>query len=271
MLSTEQIATILSSIAGSGALTAGIVFLTKTWLSERLVNSIRHEYDQKFAVFQADIRAAEAEKYDARSSFGTAHSAAFVKRLDAMQAIWTAIMELRRKTPMVLVMFDHVQGNRFQELIANMKDNEKVLEQVSFETVGSELGPIAQKAEEARLLAGDQMGAFFDAYKSLIVIASSLLYVALKQGHGQAWHEGNQVNYLLETFLSSEELAEFHKQTFKMEWVRKAIERKVLAYAQNVVSGRESGDIAYRHAKEIQEAAYRAQMNADPSFAINEA
>lgn len=47
----------LSSI-GTAALTAsGIIFLAKTWLSERIKNSIKNEYDQKLETHKAELRA----------------------------------------------------------------------------------------------------------------------------------------------------------------------------------------------------------------------
>ncbi|MGD2109207.1 MAG: hypothetical protein PVI86_07430 [Phycisphaerae bacterium] len=49
-------ATILMSITASGALTGALLWLTKSWISERLRNSIRHEYDQKLAAYQAQLK-----------------------------------------------------------------------------------------------------------------------------------------------------------------------------------------------------------------------
>ncbi len=43
---------------GSAALTAsGILFLAKTWMSERIKNSIKNEYDQKLETHKAELKA----------------------------------------------------------------------------------------------------------------------------------------------------------------------------------------------------------------------
>jgi len=53
----EIVITILASMTASGALTAGLVFLTKTWISERLKNAIKHEYDEKLESHKAQLKA----------------------------------------------------------------------------------------------------------------------------------------------------------------------------------------------------------------------
>ena len=49
--------TILTSLVASGAFTGALIWLTKSWISERLKNSIKHEYDQRLAAFQAQLKA----------------------------------------------------------------------------------------------------------------------------------------------------------------------------------------------------------------------
>lgn len=49
--------TILTSMTASGALAGLLLWLTQSWISERLKNSIKHEYDQRLATFQAQLKA----------------------------------------------------------------------------------------------------------------------------------------------------------------------------------------------------------------------
>lgn len=48
---------VLVSLAASGALTAALVFLLRTWISERLKGAIKHEYDQKLETYKAALQA----------------------------------------------------------------------------------------------------------------------------------------------------------------------------------------------------------------------
>jgi ABC-type bacteriocin/lantibiotic exporter with double-glycine peptidase domain len=43
----STILSVLSSLATSAIVSVGVVWLTKTWISERLKNSIKIEYDAK--------------------------------------------------------------------------------------------------------------------------------------------------------------------------------------------------------------------------------
>ena len=44
---------LLGTILTSGAVSALLVWLTKTWISERLKHAIKHEYDEKLETYKA--------------------------------------------------------------------------------------------------------------------------------------------------------------------------------------------------------------------------
>jgi len=52
---SDLIVTILSSVAVSAVLTSALVWLSKTWISTRLKNAIKHEYDQKLETHKASL------------------------------------------------------------------------------------------------------------------------------------------------------------------------------------------------------------------------
>ena len=53
---SDIIISILSSAAVSAALSAGLVFLAKSWISVRLENAIKSEYDQKLESLKAQLK-----------------------------------------------------------------------------------------------------------------------------------------------------------------------------------------------------------------------
>ena len=57
----EFLTTLLASASASVVLSSALVFLARNWISERLQQSIRHEYDQKLAHLNAQLRS-ESEK-----------------------------------------------------------------------------------------------------------------------------------------------------------------------------------------------------------------
>jgi hypothetical protein len=54
----STILSVLSSLATSAIVSVGVVWLTKTWISERLKNSIKIEYDAKLETHKAQLKAA---------------------------------------------------------------------------------------------------------------------------------------------------------------------------------------------------------------------
>ena len=57
---TSFILQLLASAAVSAVLTAALIWLSKSWISERLKNSIKHEYDQKLETHRAQLSAHSA-------------------------------------------------------------------------------------------------------------------------------------------------------------------------------------------------------------------
>jgi hypothetical protein len=51
-----DVLTILSSLVASGLLSAALLWLTKNWISERLKNAIKHEYDEKLETHKAQLK-----------------------------------------------------------------------------------------------------------------------------------------------------------------------------------------------------------------------
>jgi hypothetical protein len=67
--------TLLASAATSAALTGFVVWLTKSWISERLKNAIKHEYDQKLETHKAQLKAqsdVETERLKAQLNIAAA-------------------------------------------------------------------------------------------------------------------------------------------------------------------------------------------------------
>lgn len=96
---TEYILSVVSSATVSGLLTAALVFLSKSWISQRIKNSIEHEYAEKLTGYQAQLKAendAALEKLKAHNaqiqaiqaaataSLTASHTAAQEKKLDAL-------------------------------------------------------------------------------------------------------------------------------------------------------------------------------------------
>jgi hypothetical protein len=52
----ELVLSIIASLAFSGLLTGALVFLTKSWISQRLKSAIEHEYAEKLEDYKARLK-----------------------------------------------------------------------------------------------------------------------------------------------------------------------------------------------------------------------
>ncbi len=52
----QEILTVIVSIVTSGLLSGGLIWLTKSWITERLKNAIKHEYDEKLETHKAQLK-----------------------------------------------------------------------------------------------------------------------------------------------------------------------------------------------------------------------
>ena len=111
---TDFILSVVSSATVSGLLTAALVFLSKSWISQRIKSSIEHEYAEKLESFKAQLKAEHdtaleklkasnaqnlAIQSAATASLTATHTAAHEKKLQALEAYWHATVQLRAKSP----------------------------------------------------------------------------------------------------------------------------------------------------------------------------
>lgn len=88
----EIIASVVSSVLVSGV----VVWFSKTWISERLKNAIKNEYDQKLETHKAQLKAAndiELEKFRSRLNILATerqieYSKLYEKRADAITEVY---------------------------------------------------------------------------------------------------------------------------------------------------------------------------------------
>ena len=117
----ELILSLLSAASVSIALSGAIIWLGRSWISERLKNSIKHEYDLKLSVTnyelksQADTQTAqlkasiekEAEKIRfATSSVGESQKAVITRKLEAIDTLWIGVLSIRENVPVVMGFID---------------------------------------------------------------------------------------------------------------------------------------------------------------------
>jgi hypothetical protein len=165
----------------STALLAGVMWLGRKLISERLTASVKYEFDGKLEILRAEIRAGEERLTSVRSAAMAALSrgqaALNQRRMQAIDDLWRGTMAYKTGTGLVQVMGRF----RIDQVAKEMHDpaTQKVVD--LFEMFGQGLVDRIREAnpEKARPYVSPMAWALFTAYSSIISVAL-LMVQALK-------------------------------------------------------------------------------------------
>lgn len=190
MTAQDLFLSILSSAAFSGVLACGLLWLSRAWLSERLKNSIAHEYAQKLETYKAQLLAqnqialatlqAELQKEAAiRSAVQSAASerqrVAMGNRLSAIDRIWKAVLALRNSSPHLMTLLDILTVDEYKSLTADTRL--KAFAGDLSETRIAAMVP-DKAIEETRPYVGERMWSLFPAYQTVTLRVLVLMHLA---------------------------------------------------------------------------------------------
>ena len=270
----DLLLSIISSLTFSGALTAALIWLSRNWITERLRRAIEHEYAQKLESHKAQLKAEHeialerlrsdlarehAIETTATATFTAGHIAASERRLQAVEALWKTILELRNNTPTIVGVADMLTSDETRKVPADPR-LAPLLKDLSEAKIVSIFIQGSSGVEVFRPFFGDYLWSLFFVYRALMG-RISLIFV---KGRGQAtvdyWAEDDGVRQLLSAVLSKDELEHFHKMRIgKLDFMRGAMEAKILAEIRRIVSGQSSGEVALDQARRISEALARVE------------
>lgn len=262
----DTILSIVSSLTFSGALTVALVFLARNWISHRLKVAMDHEYAEKLETFKARLKAEhdialekikasnaqnQAVKAAATASLTTTHAAAQEKRLHALETFWKATVQIRAKSPPVLTFLDILLPEEYDHLLTNPKMAPAV-ERLTVENLADNFGLASVDVDEARLYAGEYLFALFWAYRASIGRIAFEVMQGRKKGTIEDWATDSGIRQLMGDVLSTQEVEEFDELKIgRINWLRNAIEGKMLSHSAKIISGEASAAFGLEQARKI--------------------
>jgi hypothetical protein len=103
-----DVLTILSSLVASGLLSAALLWLTKNWISERMKNAIKHEYDEKLETHKAQLKSqTEIEIEQLKSQLQIAAAERNIRYTKIFERTAEATAETYSKLLALLGAFEH--------------------------------------------------------------------------------------------------------------------------------------------------------------------
>ncbi len=247
---TDLILSVMSSVVISGFLTAALIFLAKTWIGERIKQSIENEYRVALERLRADNAQYQAVQAVAMSSMSATRHAAVERRLQSIERLWSAIMRLRAATPAAVTFADALVANEYGEFFKNWK-LAAVLSDVSLDRLVEEIKLLGD-VEECGLYVGETLYLLFFVYRAVVGRLVFLFEQGREKGELLPWYGDSGVQQHLRCVATQKELADFDGlKCGQFAWVQSLLETKILQHANRIISGHESADFGLEQAQRI--------------------
>lgn len=232
----------LSSVLASATLSTvaitALAFLFREWITERLKNSIKHQYDLEIERYKSMLMRIQNATADGQK-------AAIERRIKGFDRVWKAMLVLRKETGAYMLQFDIrtesewvelPNSPRFRALISAITDP------IMLELMGD------STIEEERPYVGEIVWALFFAYRAFHLRVIHLARESLSSPERINWLLDSPTRGLLSAVLSTEEMAKMDAfQISKVQFIGRVIDEKVLASWHKLISGAELGEEAMRH------------------------
>jgi hypothetical protein len=267
-MDAKYIETLIAALAtnvlialGSGSIASlAIIFLARNWISERLKQSIEHEYAEKLATFKAELKAQQEVAIErirsmhslAATSFVESRKAAQERELKAIEDIWQAILQIPAYMPPWVSRMDIMTSEEWKE--AAQADGRNM----GLASVDESLGKLYStmgSAESARLFADEYAYALLYAFRA---VSGRIIYLherAQRKGEIKIWHEDAATRQLLSLIFDKNELAAFDREVLgHYATLGNEVKRKFKNIANSVSSGTKAAQDAIKQAQAIIEA-----------------
>jgi hypothetical protein len=258
----DVVSTIIFSATTSGL----VIGLSKEWISARLKARIEHEYDKKLETHKAELKAEQelailniktelaseaAFHAAAHASFSAGQKASIERKLNAVDRLWTFIVQFRSNLPGVLTFVDLLTVDEYRA----------AKEDPTFRELSSDLSPenlakmSSSSIEDVRPFVGEYLWAVFFSYRAILLRILFMLHLGRTDAEKIEWYKDDATRRLIKAVLTAPgELQEFEQTQFgKVSWLQRRLESKILAAAQKVISGETFGTESLEQAQLIQQ------------------
>lgn len=251
----------LSGLVASGLLT----FCLREWISARIKSGIQHDYDRKLETHKAQLKSEQeltilnikttlareaAFHAAAHTSFAEGQKASMERKLNAVDRLWSRVVQLRASLPPVLTFMDVMTVDEYK----GAKDHPTFQTLTEGRSDEKLAGLASNSIEEVRPYIGKYMWAVFSSYQAILLRLLLLLRLGRDDAEKIEWHNDTGTRNLITAVLTPAELRQFDQTRFgRVSWLQRVLELKVLVAAQKIISGEAFGAESLEQAKLIQE------------------
>lgn len=237
----------------SGAASGGLVYyLTKTFFTEGIKQSIKHEYDNKLEKLKGDINRNQSVLSTILTSQNQTFQVGQNERLSAIKVLWTHYLTIRNSLELISIWDDVLYEEEFDTLFTDKwKGNDlvnKSLNSLSLDKL-SELGKSVENIEAIRPFLNEQIWVNIIYLRTFCWRIIYLYQKGNQERNIKHWKHDNALIKVVKDSLNDNEF-NFIMNT-KMaaaKAYRSFIEQKILTEIQNILTGQIAADNTYNQA-----------------------
>jgi hypothetical protein len=257
---------VLASASASAALLLLLAFILRTWITERLRASVKHEYDDKLETLKSALKTqsdahlsqikAEVDRQAdklriAAASFSDVQKATISRKIEAVDHIWEAVRKARAVIPGAVMIADVMTPDELMNLELNAETRH--LHQMLREMNPREVTPqIFRDADIARPHVGEYVWSLYCAYFGIITRCIFLLRGDIAGGD-RRWFLDPGVKNMVQSAFGSEARVEFESLPYqRLGWLQSRFERDLFAAFERLLTGKSFSDAALAQALEVE-------------------
>jgi hypothetical protein len=267
----EIIIAITSSVVFSSAASGIIIWLSKTWIGERLRESIKHEYSTKMEEYKTGL-GLESQKQIinfkneierglviqgvGNKSLEDVNRIKMQKLLQAVDALWGAVLAFRTIMPPIAGIVDAISPTdvRLYQSLKASRDYDTIRGEANSEAFKSAMQNKINNIENYRIYLGEYLWSLYHALMVINIRFYFTLHFEQDDNKVVRWHEDEIIRAFVKSVLSDEEMRTYEGRNFgKLAMIRDFIEKKIMATIRKLISAETIAEESLKQAKAIDE------------------
>lgn len=254
----------ITSTAFSLVFLAGVGWLFRAWIGNRIHLSIKNEYDNKLERLKAELKTegdahltdmkAELERQSnilkiAASSFSEVQKATISRKIDAVDILWKGIIDFRKKFPGVVSFTDILTDEEMKKFYTDAR-----LYKYSHELEQFDLTHLINASSEDVKLVRPHIGEFvwalYSTYCTILMRSIYLLKAGKEEPSKVAWHCDSNIENLILVAFGKECFSEFKKLRWgRYQWLHNQFDSSLFKAIDTLLTGKSFSAAALHEAQ----------------------
>ena len=242
----------------SGAASGGLVYyLTKTYFTERIKQSIKHEYDDKLETLKGDINRNQSILSTILTSQNQTYQVGQNERLSAIKLFWIYYLTIRNSLDLISTWDDVLYEEEFDTLFTDKWQGDDLvcnsLNSLSLNKL-SEITKSVEKIEEVRPFLNEKIWVNIIYLKTFCGRIIYLYHRGTKERNIKHWKHDVAIIKIVKDSLNENEFKFIMNTNIAAaKTYRNFIEQKILTEIKNILTGQVAADNTYNQAIKLTE------------------